>query len=293
MSSGIETTVLKENVWEEQTAIFAASLFNGHEIPRISIVIPALNEEANLPYVLPDIPGWAYEILLVDGHSSDRTVEVAGQLCPGIRVVMQEGRGKGAALRSGFNAAEGDIIVMLDADGSTDPDEIPVFVGALLSGADFAKGSRFLQGGGTADMPLYRKLGNWGFVLLVRLLFGGNYTDLCYGYNAFWKRALPLLDLDGNGFEIETMMNVRALRAGLRVMEVPSFEFKRVYGEGRLQTIPDGLRVLKTIIKEGLTRRRRALPKEAKDIRKPTAERFGKSARKAEKSKQGAFTFYD
>lgn len=279
MSSGIETTVLKEDVWEEQTAIFAASLFKGHEIPRISVVIPALNEEANLPYVLPDIPGWAHEIILVDGHSSDRTVEVARQLCPGIRVVMQEGRGKGAALRSGFNAAKGDIIVMLDADGSTDPDEIPVFVGALLSGADFAKGSRFLQGGGTADMPLYRKLGNWGFVLLVRLLFGGNYTDLCYGYNAFWKRALPLLDLDGNGFEIETMMNVRALRAGLRVMEVPSFEFKRVYGEGRLQTIPDGWRVLKTILKEVFAHRRRPMRRESNAFRKPVGKRVAQSVR--------------
>ena len=116
---------------------------------------------------------------------------------------------------------------MLDADGSTDPREIPAFVGALIAGADFVKGSRFIQGGGTADMPLYRKLGNFGFVSGVRLLFGGSYTDLCYGYNAFWRRVLPTLALNGDGFEIETQMNVRALKDGLKVAEVPSFESRR------------------------------------------------------------------
>ncbi|MBA2635747.1 MAG: glycosyltransferase family 2 protein, partial [Sphingomonas sp.] len=167
-----------------------------------------------------------------------------------IRFVQQQGRGKGAALRSGFSAARGDIIVMLDADGSTDPREIPSFVAALVSGADFVKGSRFLPGGGTADMENYRKLGNMAFVYSVRLLFGGRYTDLCYGYNAFWRRVLPQLQLDGDGFEIETMMNVRALKAGLIVAEVPSFESHRIYGESHLRTIPDGLRVLRTIFRE-------------------------------------------
>jgi glycosyltransferase involved in cell wall biosynthesis len=153
-------------------------------------------------------------------------------------------------LRSGFAAASGDIIVMLDADGSTSPAEIPAFVGALLAGADFAKGSRFLQGGGTADMPLHRRWGNWVFVWLVRTLFGSDYSDLCYGYNAFWARVLPHLRLDGDGFEIETMINVRAQRAGLRVVEVPSFEARRGHGTGRLRTFPDGWRVLRTIWRE-------------------------------------------
>jgi glycosyltransferase involved in cell wall biosynthesis len=163
-----------------------------------------------------------------------------------------ENRGKGAALRSGFKVAKSDIIVMLDADGSTDPGEIPAYVSALLSGADFAKGSRFAQGGGTADMPWYRRFGNWCFVTLVRLLFGGSYTDLCYGYNAFWADVLPALNLDGDGFEIETIMNVRALRTKLKIVEVPSFEDRRRYGEGRLRTIPDGWRVLKAIFREWL-----------------------------------------
>ena len=234
------------------TTSFTQNYLRGY---RVSVVIPTLNEAENLPHVLPRIPSWVHEVLLVDGHSTDKTVEVARSLYPGIKIVMQQGRGKGAALRSGFEAATGEIIVMLDADGSTDPEEIPAFVGALLAGASFAKGSRFLQGGGTADMPLYRKLGNWTFVLLVRMLFGGNYTDLCYGYNAFWRHVLPELKLNGDGFEIETMMNVRVLQANLKVAEVPSFEDKRVYGEGRLRTLPDGWRVLKTIFKESISPR--------------------------------------
>jgi glycosyltransferase involved in cell wall biosynthesis len=221
--------------------------------PTLSVVIPALNEVENLPHVLPLIPSWVDEVLLVDGQSTDGTTEVARELLPHVRIVRQEGYGKGAALQSGFKAAQGEIIVMLDADGSTDPREIPLFVNALLAGADFAKGSRFVQGGGTADMPWYRRWGNQCFVMMVRFLFGGAYSDLCYGYNAFWADILPAIHLDADGFEVETTMNVRALRAGLKVVEVPSFEDKRIYGEGRLRTIPDGWRVLKAIVREWLT----------------------------------------
>jgi glycosyltransferase involved in cell wall biosynthesis len=219
-----------------------------------------MNEAENLPHVLPRIPPWVHEVLLVDGNSTDGTVEVARELWPTITVVAQRGRGKGAALRTGFSAATGDLIVMLDADGSTDPAEIPAFVGVLLSGADFAKGTRFVQGGGTADMSRLRRAGNLVFTLLARLLFGNRFSDLCYGYNAFWARILPQLRLDGDGFEIETMINLRAVVAGLKVREVASFEERRVYGVSRLRTIPDGWRVLKTIWREWRSQRVRSAP---------------------------------
>ena len=226
---------------------------NGHGL-RVSVVVPTMNEAANLAHVLPLIPSEVAEIVIVDGRSTDGTRELASQLCPDALVIEQDGFGKGAALRSGFAACSGDIIVTLDADGSNDPAEIPAFVGALIAGADYAKGSRFLQGGGTLDMPFHRRLGNKGFVLLVRLFFGSKYSDLCYGYNAFWSDALSRLGLSADGFEIETMMNIRALRVGLRVTEVPSFEHQRRHGEGGLKTLPDGWRVLRTILAERLRR---------------------------------------
>jgi glycosyltransferase involved in cell wall biosynthesis len=220
------------------------------QLPKVSVVIPALNEAENLPFVFPHIPSEVDEVVLVDGDSVDGTLAVARSLRPDVRLVRQTARGKGAALRSGVNACRGDIVILLDADGSTDPGEIPMFVGALLAGADVVKGSRFLQGGGTADMPRHRKLGNWALVRLVRLLFGSQYSDLCYGYVAFWADVAEALAFDADGFEIETLINIRALRAGLRVAEVPSFEYKRRHGRGHLRTIPDGWRVLKTIVSE-------------------------------------------
>lgn len=220
--------------------------------PTVTVVIPALNEAENLPFVLARLDPNTHEVLLVDGASEDNTTEIAQALHPRLRILSQRDSGKGEALRTGFMAATGDIIVTLDADGSADPAEIPAFVGALCAGADFAKGSRFLQGAGTADMPFHRRLGNACFVTLVRLLFGGRYSDLCYGYNAFWRDALPALQLENDGFEIEAMMNIRALRARLSVVEVASFESRRAYGKPKLKTIPDGWRVLRAILKERL-----------------------------------------
>ena len=240
--------------------------FKDHQGYRVSVVIPTLNEAANLPHVLPFIPTWVDEVLLVDGYSTDQTVAVARALLPDIRIVQQAGRGKGAALRTCFAVATGDIIVMLDADGSTDPREIPAYVGALLAGADYAKGSRFAQGGGTEDMTVLRRLGNSFFVLLVRALFGERFTDLCYGYNAFWTRFLPVLDPDVDGFEIETLLNLRARRARLNIREVPSFEYNRKYGESHLKTWPDGWRVLKTIIRERLK------PRMSHGLRRPSGQ---------------------
>jgi glycosyltransferase involved in cell wall biosynthesis len=217
---------------------------------RVSVIIPTLNEARNLPHVLERIPVWVHEVVLVDGLSTDDTVEVARRCRPDVRVVFERIPGKGAALRRGFHAAHGDIVVMLDADGSTDPAEIPVFVGALLGGADIAVGSRFVQGGGTADMEAFRKMGNWALTRLVRVGFGARYSDLCYGFVAFWSDVLPHLDGEYTGFEVETLLHIRALRADLSVAEVPSFESQRIFGASNLRTIRDGARVLRSITTE-------------------------------------------
>jgi len=216
----------------------------------ISVVIPALNEAANLPHVFERLPDCVDEVVLVDGYSIDDTIAVAQELRPAVRVVLQGGRGKGNALACGFAAARGDIIVMLDADGSTDPAEILQFVAPLLAGADFAKGSRFISGGGTADITLVRRAGNRLLVLVTNLLWRTRYTDLCYGYNAFWRRCLASLQVDCDGFEVETLINVRIARAGLRTVEVPSREAERIHGESKLCAFRDGRRVLRTIVQE-------------------------------------------
>ncbi len=246
--------------------------------PRISIVIPARNEARNLEHVLPLLPS-VYEVILVDGHSVDGTIEAAKQALPGIRVIAQTRRGKGNALACGFAAASGDIVVMFDADGSADPSEIEHFVAALLRGADFAKGSRFAQGGGSEDITRFRALGNHGLNFLANRVLKTRYSDLCYGYNAFWIDVLGVLDLPdhrvaaidpntmlwGDGFEIETVITCRIAAARLQVVEVGSVERARIHGESNLNAIRDGIRVLKTIGAE----RRRAGRAQAFEPRRP------------------------
>lgn len=232
-------------------------VFEHRQYPLISVVIPALNEAQNLHSVLPYIPSIISEVILVDGHSTDETVEVAQRLLPTIRIVKQTGKGKGNALRDGFAACTGDIIVMLDADASADPSEIPQFVEALLAGNDFAKGSRFMAGGRSYDITLLRSVGNQLLSKLTNVLFRTHFSDLCYGYNAFWKYCLDYVEVDSNGFEIETLINLRMHKAGLKIVEVPSCEHRRLFGTSKLHTFRDGWRVFKTIVKE---RRNTSLP---------------------------------
>jgi glycosyltransferase involved in cell wall biosynthesis len=229
---------------------------------RVSVVIPTLNEEKNLPHVFARLPSGLHEVIVVDGHSTDDTVGVAQRLRPDVRIVMQPGRGKGNALAAGFAACTGDIVVTLDADGSTDPAEIPRFVAALRYGADFVKGSRFAQGGASSDITWVRRLGNRTLNALVNTLYHTSYTDLCYGFNAFWARCLPYMRVDCDGFEVETLVNVRIAKAGLTIHEVPSYERDRLYGRSHLHAVRDGTRVLRIIAVERMSafhqRRRRA-----------------------------------
>ncbi|SRR5258708_3751943 len=216
----------------------------------VSVIIPARNEAPNLQYVLPHIPVFVTEVILVNGHSSDDTVEMAQRLMPTIRIVEQTGRGKGDAIRAGLAACTGDIVVLLDADGSADPLEIPRFIAILQAGNDFAKGSRFIKGGGSHDITRLRQTGNNGLILLVNILFKTRFTDLCYGYNAFWKHCLDYIEIDSDGFEIETLINIRMHLAGLTIAEVPSVEYQRIHGLSNLNALRDGWRILKLILQE-------------------------------------------
>jgi hypothetical protein len=234
--------------------------------PTVSVVVPVRNEARNLEIVLPAIAAVrpaVHEIIVVDGNSTDGSLDTARRVLPWVRTISQTRKGKGNAMACGFAAATGDVIVMFDADGSADPSEIPAFVSALVAGADFAKGSRFTTGGGSDDITLLRRSGNAGLNGVANALFGTSYTDLCYGYNAFWADLLPVLDLPpvdapapadgmlwGDGFEIETVLNCRIAAAGMRITEVPSIERLRVFGDSNLRTFADGTRVLRTLLAE-------------------------------------------
>ena len=223
---------------------------------RISVVIPAHNESENLQHVLPQIPPWVHEVILVNDHSADDTVEVARRLLPTIRIVNTEiGRGKGAALKAGFASVTGDIIVMMDADGSSDPRELRRFVEALLAGAYLAKGSRFIGDGGSSDITRLRRFGSLILIWITNCLFRVRFTDMFCGFNAFWRDCLDFFTVDCEGFEIEALLHLRICKANLEIVEVPSFEHARIHGVSNFRTFRDGWRVLKMIVKESMNGR--------------------------------------
>jgi glycosyltransferase involved in cell wall biosynthesis len=220
----------------------------------IKVVIPALNEESNLKVLLDQLDSLGFfDIVVIDGNSTDDTLKVAKD--NGAHVLLQTGKGKGDAIRQVFDSVnlDFDMLVMLDADGSMDPREIPYFMKTMEdSGADIVKGSRFLDGAYTHDMSPLRMFGNSIFNGLVNLLYSTNYTDLCYGFLAFNKKSVRLFSkaIESQGFEVEAEILVKAKKFGLNVVEVPSVEFERNYGESNLSTFRDGLAILRTIIAE-------------------------------------------
>ncbi|MGC8479321.1 MAG: glycosyltransferase family 2 protein [Candidatus Micrarchaeia archaeon] len=219
----------------------------------ISIIIPTLNEEKNISKLLPKIPvilndlkNTDYEIIIVDGESSDKTVEIAKSF--GGKIVYDH-KGKGSALRKGFEKANGDILISMDADLSNDPKELKLIIDSINIGYDISMGSRFITGGGTDDMPILRKIGNRFFVFLVNIFFKSNYSDLCYGYRGFRKNVIKKLNLKEDRFAIETEISIKAAKKHLKVIEIPSVEKKRSSGSGKLRTFYDGYNILKTILK--------------------------------------------
>jgi len=221
---------------------------------RISVVIPAYNEADNLRWLLPQLAN-EYEVIVVDGESTDGTSDVVRELCPRATLIRQRPQGKGAALRAGFAAAMGDVVVMIDADGSMDPLEMDTFVALIARGFDVVKGSRHSCGGGSEDLTFIRRLGNRLFVLLANLLYGSSWSDLCYGYIAMRRSAIDRLRLHSDGFEIETEICVHAVTADLAVAEVPSYELNRRSGVSKLHPLRDGWRVLRVLLRNRLRQR--------------------------------------
>ena len=220
-----------------------------------TVVIPTLNEERSIAELLVSLRKAGFSrILVIDGNSKDKTVEIAKRY--GVEVIFQNGRGKGAALVQAFGNEylQGNFIVMMDADGSMNPGELPAFIEALEIGNDVVKGSRNLNGGGSEDMSIMRRIGNTFFVVLTNLVWSAKYTDLCYGFAVFRKDAIKKLypNLRSKNFEIETEIFIKAKKCGLRIAEVPSIELRRRHGKSNLKALRDGLRILLTIVRESL-----------------------------------------
>lgn len=247
--------VLKENTSTTKFIRPPVARIQQLSIPNVGVVIPTLNEEKNIEEVLFDLKNLGYyNILVIDGMSKDETTRIAAK--NGAKVILQNGKGKGNAIRQGLSNGylRADVVVMMDADGSMDPKEIPGLVETLNSGADIVKGSRFLKAGYSYDMSTLRYIGNRFMVAVVNLLWSAKYTDLCYGYMAFNRRAVEKMApyLKSQSFEIETEILLKALNLGLVVKEAPSTEFKRKNGNSNLNSFRDGFKILRTIVKEYL-----------------------------------------
>ena len=220
----------------------------------VTVLICTLNEEESLPHVLPRIPGWVNEVLLVDGHSTDNTVALAKRLLPNIGVLQQPGKGKGDALRYGIGQAEGEIIVTLDADGQTDPAELGRFVDAIQRGYDFAKGTRFRRPF-SRSRPVHRIIGNWIISLTFDLLFFRLYSDICSGYNAFRRQAVKAIDFfHPDGLADEPLLLARVCRAGLSVVEVSHRDPPRHAGVSKAPSWGQGFRAIRTVVGERFRR---------------------------------------
>jgi len=227
------------------------SVINNYGIEkRISLVVPTLNESRNIKHVFSNIPEFVDEIVVVDGNSTDGTREEIKKYRNDAKIIIENRPGKGQALKTGFENATGDIVVIMDADGSHDVKEMSMLLEPVLDGYDVSHGSRMLPGGGSDDFTAFRKFGNRMFVSLVNYMYGSKYTDLCYGYRAFKKEALQKMKCSRNGFDIETEQSIRIAKAGIKVKEIPSFEAKRMNGYSNLNSIKDGWKIMDVIVKE-------------------------------------------
>ena len=222
------------------------------DLRTVSIVIPTINEYHNIKEVIPKLPAFIDEIIIVDGGSTDGTREEIKKYRKDAKIFIEMEKGKGIALRRGFKEASGDLVIMMDADGSHDPKELRVLIEPVLNGYDVTKASRLLPGGGSDDFTHFRRFGNKMFVMMVNTLYKSNYTDLCYGYRAFKKGALEKLPIRSSGFEVEAEQSILMIKAGLKIKEVPSFEAARKNGKSGLHSLRDGLRILNVIFKEYL-----------------------------------------
>ena len=205
--------------------------------PTITIVIPAKNEEKTIGEIIEAVRPYGNEVLLIDGHSTDKTRNIASSL--GARIEFDHGRGKGDAIRTAIEKVTNDIIVFIDADGSHDAKDIPKLLEPILKDeADLVIGSRSLGGSDEAwgTIPDFiRNVGAHIILLAINYRFGVLFTDSQNGFRAVRTSAAKKLTLKEDITTIEQEMLIKCIRAKCRIKEVPAHEYKRKFGESRFK----------------------------------------------------------
>ena len=228
---------------------------------KLSIVIPVYNEAATISKIVDLVRsvdvGMEKEILLVDDCSRDGTREVLNQMAlagPDLKVLFHEvNRGKGAALRTGFGAATGEVVLIQDADLEYDPREYPQLLRPILEGhADVVYGSRFLGGGAHRVVFYWHYLGNWLLTTLSNMTTNLNLTDMEVCYKVFKREVIQSIPLKENRFGFEVEITAKVARRKLKIYEVPISYYGRDYAEGKKIGWKDGFSALRCIAKYAL-----------------------------------------
>jgi dolichol-phosphate mannosyltransferase len=207
----------------------------------VSVVIPTKNEEKNIAGIIKGIKKWCSgflkEVIVVDGHSQDKTKEIAVKL--GAKVVLDSGKGKGDAIKEAIKHVKGKITVFIDADGSHDPVDIKRLIKPILANkADHVSGSRML--GGSDELhgdinKFLRMTGSDIITLGINYRFGVRLTDTQNGFRAIRTSLARKLDLKENITTIEQEMIIKTLRNGYKIIEIPTHEYSRKSGESTIR----------------------------------------------------------
>ena len=217
------------------------------KVDDVACIVPTLNEYSTVADVVSKAMRFTRHVVVVDGNSEDDTIEVASRA--GAEVILQDGKGKGMALRTAFNKVNSDIYVILDGDATYDVMEMEKILQPILEGeADMVIGSRLKGKMEDGSISRLNRLGNRFFNFLINSFFHGEITDSQSGFRAISREAVGNMDLSSNGFEIETEMTIKALKQGLKIREVPITYMRRRGTPSKLNSFKAGSRILKTII---------------------------------------------
>lgn len=216
---------------------------------KITLFVPTLNEIDGMKAVMPHVrKKWVDEILVLDGGSTDGTVEYAKS--KGYRVVMQKSKGITNASLEGIKAANGDYIISFSPDGNSLPEAIPSLVKKINEGYDMVIGSRYLKGAKSEDDDMITAFGNWMFTKMINICFGGKYTDSLVMVRAFRKDIVKDIHENIHRAGLEPILSIQCAKEKLKVTEIPASEPKRIGGKRKMNPILNGLAILRLIFAE-------------------------------------------